>query len=219
MPTKTWERLPESRRSAVIAAAEEEFAEHGFSGGSLNVIARKAGVAKGSLFQYFHDKVDLYSYLSELASRRIRSDMEQVIGSLPWDEDFFAAFRDLLMAWMGYFDSHPLELAMTVAVNLEPDRSARTAVRHVANQHYLAVLGPLLRTARAEGALRADADTDAFMALLLVLLPHVAVAPSSPGLDPVLGLSSPDGEDRVAAIDRLVSVLRAAFGPPRTETP
>lgn len=212
MPTSTWERLPEARRASVIAAAEEEFAEHGFSGGSLNVIARKAGVAKGSLFQYFHDKVDLYSYLSERASLRIRRDMEAVIGSLPWHDDFFASFGGLLLAWEDYFRSHPLELAMTVAVNLEPDRSARTAVRQVANEHYLSVLQPLLVEAREQGAIRPDADIEAFLALLVVLLPHVAVAPSSPGLDPVLGLSSPDREDRVGAINRLVAVLQAAFG-------
>ncbi|MCF6376662.1 TetR/AcrR family transcriptional regulator [Nocardioides KLBMP 9356] len=213
MPTSTWERLPQARRAAVISAAEAEFAEHGFSGGSLNVIAREAGVAKGSLFQYFHDKVDLYSYLSERASTRIRGDMEPVIASLPWQTDFFGAFEDLTVAWVAYFRSHPLELAMTVAVNLEPDRSARTAVRRVANEHYLSVLEPLLRTAKDSGALRPDADIEAFLSLLLVLLPHVAVAPSSPGLDPVLGLSSPDHDDQVAAAKRLVAVLRAAFEP------
>ena len=59
MPTPTWQRLDESRRQAITDAAEAEFAANGFSGGSLNVIARDAGVAKGSLFQYFTDKADL----------------------------------------------------------------------------------------------------------------------------------------------------------------
>ena len=50
MPTVTWARLDPTRRAAVIEAAEAEFGTHGFSRGSLNVIARRAGVAKGSLF-------------------------------------------------------------------------------------------------------------------------------------------------------------------------
>ena len=61
MPTVTWARVDPSRRAAVIEAAEAEFGAHGFSQGSLNVIARRAGVAKGSLFQYFADKRDLYA--------------------------------------------------------------------------------------------------------------------------------------------------------------
>lgn len=52
MPTVTWARVDPARRAAVVEAAEAEFGAHGFSRGSLNVIARRAGVAKGSLFQY-----------------------------------------------------------------------------------------------------------------------------------------------------------------------
>ena len=213
MPTTTWERLPEKRRQAVTRAAQDEFAARGFSGGSLNVIAREAGVAKGSLFQYFQDKQDLYAYLSELASARIHSDMESAISALDWEQEFFEPLRDLVVAWEEYFHSHPLELAMTVAVNLEPDGSARMAVRGAANEHYLAVLRPLLAGAKQRGHLRDDADADAFLALLLVLLPHIALASHSPGLDPVLGLSSENRDERVIAIDRLVAVLRDAFGP------
>ena len=218
MPTTTWDRLPESRRSAVLRAAEKEFAARGFSAGSLNVIAREAGVAKGSLFQYFRDKADLYAYLSELASQRIRAAMEERIGEVDWTGGLFAALRELLVSWEEYFHTHPQELAMTAAVNLEPDSAARYTVRRVANEHYSAVVRPILVAAKDSGDLRADADIDAFLALLLLLLPHIALAPHSPGLDPVLGLSSEEAADRVEAIDRLVEVLRAAFGSPAQKT-
>ena len=71
MPTVTWARLDPSRRAAVIEAAEAEFGAHGFSRGSLNVIARRAGVAKGSLFQYFADKRDLYAFIADVGSNLI----------------------------------------------------------------------------------------------------------------------------------------------------
>lgn len=213
MPTPTWERLPEARRAAVIAAAEDEFSAHGFSGGSLNVIARNAGVAKGSLFQYFHDKSDLYAYLSERASVRIREDMAVAIEAADWDSGTFTSLYELLVTWEEYFHTHPLELAMTVAINLEPDQSTRLVVRHVVNEHYAAVLRPLMMDARERGHLRADADIEAFLALLLLLLPHIALAPHNPVLDPVLGLGSAEREERLAAIARLVAVLEAAFGP------
>ena len=212
MPTATWERLPEARRAAVLRAAEEEFGTHGFSGGSLNVVARNAGVAKGSLFQYFEDKADLYAHLSELASVRIRAAMEERIRALDWGQGFFAAIRVLLGEWEAYFHVHPRERALTAAANLEPDSSALRAVRRVVNEHYLAVLRPLLAEAKERGDLRPDADVEAFLALLLLILPHVALAPQHPGLDPLLGLDSPRREDRAAALDRLVGTLRQAFG-------
>ena len=212
MPTVTWERLPAARRQAVLDAAEAEFAARGFSGGSLNVIARNAGVAKGSLFQYFTDKVDLYVHLSELASRRIRAHMEQRIAALPWTDGFFPAYTRLLLEWIEYFRTHEIERAVTAAVNLEPDPAARSAVRDVANRHYLEVLRPMLEQARAAGELRADADLDVFLALLLLVLPHLALAPHSPGLDPVLGLGADVPEQPAAAVERLVAVFAAAFG-------
>ncbi|WP_330460938.1 TetR/AcrR family transcriptional regulator [Streptomyces sp. NBC_00820] len=212
MPTGTWERLPEARRAAIVRAAEDEFSARGFSGGSLNTIARNARVAKGSLFQYFADKVDLYAYLSELASLRIRAAMELRIRTLDWDAGFFAALTGLTLEWEAYFHDHPLERALTAAANLEPDSAALGAVRRVVNEHYLAVLGPLLRDAKDRGQLRADADLDAFLSMLLLVLPHLALAAHHPGLDPVLGLSTGRSEDRSAAVIRLVEVFRAAFG-------
>ena len=44
MPTVTWARLDPIRRAAVVEAAEAEFGAHGFSRGSLNVIARRASM-------------------------------------------------------------------------------------------------------------------------------------------------------------------------------
>jgi AcrR family transcriptional regulator len=211
VPTATWQRLEPKRRDAVVAAAEAEFARHGFSGGSLNVIAREAGVSKGSLFQYFTDKVDLYAHLSELASDRIREAMVARLAELPWSTDYFGSLRDLALFWVRYFSSHPLELALTAAVNLEPDVAARSAVRGVANDRYLEVLRPLLELGRDSGQLRPDADLDAFLALLLLLLPHLALAPHTPGLDPVFDLHAGQDDVLESTVDRLLTVFEDAF--------
>ena len=94
---------------------------HGFSSGSLNVIARDAKVSKGSLFQYFESKADLCAYLSDVISRRVRVSVEERIAQLCWSEDFFGALRGICDFWMAYFASHPAELAFASAVTLEPD--------------------------------------------------------------------------------------------------
>lgn len=211
MPTGTWDRLPEPRRRAVVEAAEREFAAQGFSRGSLNSIAREAGVAKGSLFQYFDDKVDLFGYLSEGTSARIRVAMEQEAETLPWSTDFFGALRRLNAAWVVYFFDHPIDLALTAAANLEPDRTARAAVRSTVAAHYQGMLRPLIALARQTGQLRHGSDDEALLAHLLMLLPHVALAPHVSGLDPVLGLEGSSREEAVTGAQRLLGVLEAAF--------
>ena len=207
MPTATWHRLPEARRAAVLGAAEAEFAAHGFSGGSLNVVAREAGVAKGSLFQYFDDKADLYTHLCERATDRVALALD---GSAhDWQGGFFEAYEEFLHAWVEHFRTHPVDRALYAAVTLEPDRDVRRAVRAVVEHREMAFLRPLLDDAEAAGWLRPDADLDAFLALALLVVPHLALAPAHPELDPVLGLA----HDPQGGVGRLVAVFRAAFGP------
>jgi AcrR family transcriptional regulator len=200
-----------ARRAAVIEAAEDEFGAHGFSRGSLNVIARRAGVAKGSLFQYFADKRDLYAFITDIASQRVRSYMEDLIRELDPRRPFFEFLTDLLDGWVAYYAEHPRERALHAAVSLEVDTEARISVRSVSNRHYLEVLRPLVHAARIRGDLRPDADTDVLLSLLLMVFPHLALAPYMRGLDPVLGLDEPTPEQPALAVRRLVAVLSAAF--------
>lgn len=211
MPTPTWERLPAARRAAVLAAAEREFAERGFSQGSLNVIAREAGVSKGSLFQYFDDKVDLFVHIAGIASVRIREHMEAAAADLPWGSDFFGALRRLNAAWVAYFFEHQVDVALTAAANLEPDRGARPAVRAAAAHEYESMLRPLIRLAAETGQLVPDADEGALLAHLLLMLPHVALSPHVPGLDSVLGLEGAEVQEAVDGADRLLRGLEAAY--------
>jgi AcrR family transcriptional regulator len=211
MPTVTWARVDPVRRAAVIEAAESEFGAHGFSGGSLNVIARRAGVAKGSLFQYFADKRDLYAFIAEIASQRVRARIEELIVRLDPTRPFFEFLTDLLDAWVAYFAEHPRERALHAAATLEVDTDARISVRGVIHGHYLEVLRPLVRDAQVRGDLRADADTGVLLSLLLMIFPHLALAPYLRGLDPVLGLDDLTPEQPALAVRRLVAVLAAAF--------
>lgn len=56
-------RLPADKASAILAAARAEFSEQGFAAASTNRIVQAAGIAKGSLFNYFRDKAALFLYL------------------------------------------------------------------------------------------------------------------------------------------------------------
>jgi len=211
VPTVTWARLDPTRRAAVIDAAEAEFGAHGFSGGSLNVIARRAGVAKGSLFQYFADKRVVDAFIADVGSQRVRTYMETRIAELDPSRPFFEFLTDLMDSWVAYFADHPKERSLHAAASFEVDTDARVSVRSVIHRHYLEVLRPLVRDAQIRGDLAAEADTDALLSLLLLIFPHLALAPYVRGMDPILGLDEPTPEQPALAVRRLVAVLRSAF--------
>lgn len=65
MPTATFENLPGEKRECIMQAAITEFAEHRFSDASINRIVKAAGISRGSFYQYFKDKEDLYLLIIE----------------------------------------------------------------------------------------------------------------------------------------------------------
>jgi TetR/AcrR family transcriptional regulator len=53
-------RIRRKNEEAIIKAAEDEFARHGFKGTSMNTIALKANLPKANLHYYFNNKLGLY---------------------------------------------------------------------------------------------------------------------------------------------------------------
>lgn len=63
MCTETFLRLPEEKRGRFLEAAWGEFTRVKFADASINQIVRRAGIPRGSFYQYFADKEDLFYYL------------------------------------------------------------------------------------------------------------------------------------------------------------
>jgi AcrR family transcriptional regulator len=209
MPRATWDNLDAERRARVLHAAMEEFGRHGYSGGSLNVIARMAGVAKGSLFQYFDDKFDLFAHVAEQTSLRVYAVMRPYLEAPGDGEPFREHFAGLVDVWIDYMADHPLERGVTAATTMELDPRVREAVRAPVHRLYAQGLRPLLQSAVDAGELRADADLDALLSLLVLLLPHLALAPFEPGLDAALQLHGTRAATRSQRARRLVDTLLA----------
>lgn len=213
MPTSTWFRLDVAKRERVLEMAMREFGEHGYSTGSLNTIAREAGIAKGSLFQYFNDKLEFFAYVCDETSRRMREEMERRIERLDAGQPFEGWLFDVFCEWTEYHAEHPLERAITAATNFELDGDARSVVRGTANQHYLSVIHPSLKLWRERGDIRPDADLDVLAMFLLVTLPFLAMAPYYDGIDPVLGLHGLTPAEQRPVIRQLIAGIRPMFAP------
>lgn len=63
MPTQTFFNLSEEKRRRLIDAAMKEFAHMPVNQASIANIIKYADISRGSFYQYFEDKQDLYLYL------------------------------------------------------------------------------------------------------------------------------------------------------------
>jgi AcrR family transcriptional regulator len=64
-----------ARRQAILHAALAEFSARGFAAARLDDVARRAGVAKGTIYLYFKDKESLFQEL-------VLSELTPVVGAL-----------------------------------------------------------------------------------------------------------------------------------------
>ena len=67
----TFERLPEEKKDRILQAARAEFIHNPYEKTSINRILAEAGIPKGSFYQYFDDKSDLFSLCINAVYRRL----------------------------------------------------------------------------------------------------------------------------------------------------
>jgi TetR/AcrR family transcriptional regulator len=155
----------QSTREAVLSAAETLFAERGFDGTSVDAIASQAGYNKSLLFQYFGDKLGLYSQVLKRSDQEMGALMGRTFTPMTLRladesvvlqaEEFRAFLVTMVQGIFDYLLEHPRlvriltwEMAAgwqtfaQIASQFEPEDRARAL--------------PLFERAREAGLLRSD---------------------------------------------------------------
>jgi len=123
MPTATFHALDSERRDRLVREAVVEFSERSFAEASLSQIARRSRIAKGSFYQYFEDKLDLYRWLvTEEAPRHKRA----FLAAQKRTGDFWTDFEARIERGMAFLVEHPRFARLSAAA---ADPAATPAVR------------------------------------------------------------------------------------------
>ncbi|MDF2547571.1 MAG: transcriptional regulator, TetR family [Anaerosolibacter sp.] len=106
MPKSTFFNLPEEKREKIMESAIDEFAQYSYQKGSINRIVERAEIAKGSFYQYFEDKKDLFKYILEKSGEEKMVYLTHIIGDLD-KLDFFHTIRELYIGGIRFGQEHP----------------------------------------------------------------------------------------------------------------
>lgn len=102
MPTSTFFNLPPPKREKLIHAAVAEFARKPYGEVSINRIIQAAEIPRGSFYQYFADKTDLFRYVlrgyDDLLEAAVMQSLERS-GGRPLDIPL--ALYDLVLYYVG----------------------------------------------------------------------------------------------------------------------
>jgi AcrR family transcriptional regulator len=223
-PRPTFHNLPEEKRRRIVDLAVEEFSENPYRQASLTRIAARAGIAKGSLYQYFDDKLALYRwlFLEEVARRKI-AYLEA--HPPPDGSDLFATLEHSFLVGLRFLAENP-RLARLAGSVVEPTADPQIRDFHAEIRRYShAAIEGMIRAAQEKGQVRADLDPSlassvlgAMMGSGLVdaLLQKLGLGLHELLANPGVAARLPEAELQALARDT-VAILRLGMGSKKKE--
>ena len=168
MPQSRFRKLPQQRQDAILDAAAEEFAAHGYEAASFNLIIERSGVSKGSMYYYFEDKKDLYATVLV----RMAENYFNYIGSFelkPDAETFWQQAEKITKQSMEYYaeDRTAAGLMRSLLIG-DVSQESHLAVK----QMRLAIEAwwqHLLKVGQGCGAIRADLPNSLMIRLMMAI--------------------------------------------------
>jgi len=165
-PRKRRVATAETRRADILAAALDEFTARGFEAARLDDVAKRAGIAKGTIYLYFADKETLFQEL-------VRSMVNPVLGTLEQLRSVDIPARMLVEGMLNTFVREILGTRRKDIIRLILSEGPRfPAIAEFYHREViarvLAIIRPLLARAVQRGELADDA---------LVRFPQLIIAP------------------------------------------
>lgn len=102
----TFEKLSAEKKKVFLSAAFHEFAEYDYAQANIARIAQRANVAKGSIYQYFEDKKDLYFYLIQQAQQQKQTYLQKIFQEQ--NHDFFELYQKIYQQGLIFDHENPV---------------------------------------------------------------------------------------------------------------
>ncbi len=140
-------RAAADRRQSILQTAIETFGGNGFKGTTIKALARRAGIAPGSVYNYFSSKEDLFRAALEEGWRRFLAELQAIVSQPRLFRERFRTVLDTCFASLT--DALPLLRGM-----LFEARQRRLLQENL--ERLLELLEGLIDEARRRGQLRLE---------------------------------------------------------------
>lgn len=170
-PPRLRERFREETRRSILSAAEQTLVNDGVQGAKMEVIARHAGIAVGTLYNYFADREQLISALLELRRAELLERLDAVHVAAP-SGGFRAQLELFVTSIFEELETHRalFRLLMQEETSLATKPASKQTMMRALNRR----AERLIALGRTEGVLRPD-DAGLLPAMLVGLLRSVLI--------------------------------------------
>ena len=155
MPTETYKQLADEKKERILSSAAALFAEKGFARADVAHIASRAGVAKGSLYNYFENKDDIYRYVCKEGLSRFR---QAIYGAIDKDWDVFRQVEHFFSQGTVFAGEHPDFIILFLNISSAGQQHFAEELAPEAERYFADHFKSLIRKGIKEGLVRPDLD-------------------------------------------------------------
>lgn len=170
MPKETFYNLSAEKQQTIFQAAVTEFAEHRFSEASINQIIKNAGIPRGSFYQYFKDKEDLYLYvIAEIGKEKL--EVLTKAGLLEAKTDFFETYLGMFhTAWI-WAQTKPEYNSIGMLMELDSSDFI-SKLRELSEQGFSMIKG-LIDRDKTRGLIKEEVDSELLVEIFYILMMNI----------------------------------------------
>lgn len=164
MPKDTFINLGEDKKRRIFDAAVKEFSTRRFSEASINQIVKSAGIPRGSFYQYFNDKEDIYLYMYEEILREKRANYNDD-PPMDLEADIFELCIYTLKASLKWSRAKPEYSRISILMELDDSEFIMKLWTNTVK-----VLKDLIERDKERGLIRPEIDSDLVVDLIYTLI-------------------------------------------------
>jgi len=160
MAKSTFNNLSDDKKQRIFDSAVQEFSIRRFSEASINQIIKNAGIPKGSFYQYFTGKEDIYLYMIEEIGRE-KQKIEGYSEAIDSDADFFETVIQRTKASLEFGRIKPKYSEIGMLMELDNSEFI-TKLRAVSAEKYL----KMIERDKERGLIKPEVDSELVMDMI-----------------------------------------------------
>jgi TetR/AcrR family transcriptional regulator len=212
LPTKTFVGLSKEKQDTIFYSAITEFANKGYSMASTNSICKEAGISKGSMFQYFLTKEELFFFIIRRALAEIisayKKNYQLNIEKMTLKELFIKSCLQLIE----FYEKFPFHYKLYLRTNYEVDAPNYKEIRRYLARYVSAITHQFIEAGKKRGVLRDNISSDLALFFINNFLSRFVEICFIPGIEPTYNVGKFSDQKRIETLEEIYKFLIEGMG-------
>lgn len=164
--TQKREKNSEKTKLDILNAAENQFAEVGFYGARIDVIAKLANINKRMIYEYFESKENLYKKVLFNVYKRIETAEDELLKNKPEGVELI---KQTIGVYFDFLQSNPNFVSILMWENLNKAAYLKEIPKEELQRSTIPLLERLIKKAKQDGIFKADVDEHQLVVSLITI--------------------------------------------------